>query len=86
MKLLSQIEMTDYYLSKIEHYLGRKHQNIIHRHTRSGIGGSSSGRDGGTDSLYSGSPKSTISDRTNTLEDDERKDDFGTANFESMTR
>jgi hypothetical protein len=43
--------MIDYYFSKIESYLGRKHQNLMNR--GSTFGGSD----------YSGSPRSTISDR-----------------------
>jgi len=64
-KLLAQCDLVDFYFAKIEQYLGRKHQNIIHKSNMSSC----------SDSIYSGSPKSTISDRVNTLEDDERKND-----------
>jgi hypothetical protein len=46
--------------------LGKKHQSILQKSSYSNYGG-------GEDSIYSGSPKSTISDRANTMEDEDRK-------------
>jgi hypothetical protein len=65
-KLLAQFEVIDYYFSKIENYLGKKHQNLLHK--------SSSNSNCG-DSIYSGSPRSTTSDRQNTY-DEESKEIF----------
>ena len=48
-KLLARIEVINYYFLKIENYLKKKHQNLISRAS--------------TDSIYSGSPRSTLSDR-----------------------
>ena len=72
-KLVTQVELVDYYLSKIEQYLGRKHQSILSKSSASVLG---------DDSIYSGSPKSTLSDRVNTYEDDDHRrmdDDIPTA-------
>lgn len=61
--LLAQIEAIDFYFSKIEVYLSRKHRNQLLK----------TGDASGTDSNTSGSPKSTTSDRHATLEDDHLK-------------
>ena len=50
--LMDQIEVIDFYFSKIETYLGHKHKNLLLKTNMSG-----------TDSIYSGSPKSSMSDR-----------------------
>lgn len=51
-------------MSKIENYLGKKHKNSVNKSSNSVCG----------DSIYSGSPKSSTSDRINTLDDEERKE------------
>jgi len=52
--LFSQIEVIDFYFSKIEIYMSHKHRNLLNR-----IGGGNSE----LESYESGSPKSTLSDR-----------------------
>ena len=61
-KLLAECEMIDYYFSKIESYLGRKHKNILQN---------SSAVSNYEDSCYSGSPKSTLSDRVQIFEEED---------------
>jgi hypothetical protein len=61
---LTQIEVIDFYFSKIETYLGHKHRNSLQRMGT------------GTDSNYSGSPKSSFSDRPHTTIEDEMKNEF----------
>lgn len=75
-KLLAQCEVVDFYLHKIEQYLGRKHQNILHKSSASSCG----------DSMYSGSPKSTLSDRIQTIEEDDKKFDEEIGGFERAVR
>ena len=74
-KLLFQIEQIDYYFSKVESYLSKKDYNS--RSSRNSNYGGKSGREG---SLYSGSPRSTLSDRVDTFGDE---DDKGVKNFDS---
>lgn len=62
--LLTKIEVVDFYLSKIENFLGKKHKNLVNKDSKSNCG----------DSMYSGSPRSTTSDRLNTLDDEDHKD------------
>ena len=50
----------NYYFQKIENYLGKKHQNLIMRTH--------------TESVCSGSPRSTTSDRIYNFEDDKMED------------
>ena len=64
---LAQVEAADFYFSKIEVYFSRKHKNQMLK-----IKGAE-GSDDGAGSDYSGSPKSTYSDRLNTFEEE----DFG---------
>lgn len=65
-KLLAQIEVIDYYFSKVENYLGKKHQNLLQR-----------GMTTDSNSMCSGSPKSTISDRQGGIMfDEDRHKDF----------
>jgi len=60
--LSNQIEVIDYYFSKIEEYMSRKHRNSLLK------AGGGSGNDLGSDSTsnLSGSPRSAQSDRMNT--------------------
>lgn len=75
-KLLAQCEVVDFYLQKMENYLGRKHQSILHKSSNSSCG----------DSMYSGSPKSTLSDRLQTVEEDDKKFDEEIGGFERAVR
>ena len=71
--LMDQIEVIDFYFSKIETYLGHKHKNLLLKTNMSG-----------TDSIYSGSPKSSMSDRpSQTIEDEFERNDAG---FEKISR
>lgn len=54
-KLFAECELVDFYLSKLESYLSKKHKNIFSKSSLSGTG-----------SIYSDSPRSTLSDRVNT--------------------
>jgi hypothetical protein len=45
------LEVIDYYFQKMENYFGKKHANLLQKNANCG------------DSNYSGSPKSTLSDR-----------------------
>lgn len=63
---MTQCEVINFYLYKIENYLSRKHSNILQKSSMSSCG----------DSIYSGSPKSTLSDRNNTLEDEDKEEGF----------
>jgi hypothetical protein len=65
----------DYYFSKIEVYLGRKHQNLLQRGTSTC-----------SESIYSGSPKSTLSDRVNTFDEEDRKQDFEDEGFDKVVK
>jgi len=63
--LMTNVEMVDYYFQKVEAYLGKKHRNILRRGAHSRC-----------DSVCSGSPKSTLSDRVNTFEEEEKTAEF----------
>lgn len=68
-KLITQLEVIDYYFQKMETYFGKKHANLLQKNINGG------------DSTYSGSPKSTLSDRVpNSLE--EEKDSIEEGGFE----
>ena len=66
-KLFASCEIIDFYFSKLESYLSKKHKNIFQRSSMSG-----------TDSICSESPRS---DRNNTEEDEKKVEgnegDFG---------
>lgn len=71
--ILIKLEVIDFYLSKIENYLGKKHKNLVNKESKSNCG----------DSIYSGSPRSTTSDRFNTIEDEDSKErDYELGGFE----
>lgn len=75
--LLTKIEVIDYYLSKIESFLGKKHKNLVNKESKSNCG----------DSIYSGSPRSTTSDRLNTMDEEESKErDIELGGFEVKAR
>lgn len=74
---LSQVEAVDFYFSKIEVYFSRKHKNQMLKMKSNG--GEAS--DDGASSDYSGSPKSSYSDRLNTFEEE----DLGATAKESGT-
>ena len=63
--------MIDFYFAKIESYLGKKHSSLLQRGCSSAY----------SDSLCSGSPKSALSDRQNTYDDEERKQEFEELGF-----
>jgi len=62
--ILTKFEVIDFYLAKLESFLGKKHQNLAHRSSNSNCG----------DSVYSGSPKSTTSERMISIDDEIGKD------------
>lgn len=71
--VLTKLEVIDYYFSKIENFLGKKHKNLVNKESKSNCG----------DSIYSGSPRSTTSDRLNTMDDEENKErDLELGSFE----
>lgn len=59
------MEAVDFYFSKIEVYFSRKHKNQMLKMK------GTEGSDDGAGSDYSGSPKSTYSDRLNTFEEED---------------
>ena len=61
---LTKLEVIDYYFSKMENFLGKKHKNLLNKESKSNCG----------DSIYSGSPRSSTSDRQHTVDDEENKD------------
>jgi len=63
---MSQVEAVDFYFSKIEVYFSRKHKNQMLK-----MKGNGEASDDGASSDYSGSPKSTYSDRLNTFEEED---------------
>jgi hypothetical protein len=58
--ILTKMEVIDFYLAKLESFLGKKHQNLAHKSSNSNFG----------DSVYSGSPKSTTSERMISIDED----------------
>lgn len=62
--LINQVEVIDFYFSKIEDYMSRKHRNSL---LKAGAAGNDLGSD--SSSNLSGSPRSgSLSDRQNTME------------------
>jgi len=70
--VLTKFEVIDFYLAKLESFLGKKHQNLAHRSSNSNCG----------ESVYSGSPKSTTSERVISIDDDLGKDNMMESEFD----
>lgn len=73
-KLIGQFEVIDYYFQKMENYFGRKHASLLQKQVNCG------------DSAYSGSPKSTMSDRVPGFEDEKEITEENNGGFETQTR